>query len=73
MDVEISDELKAAIDKSIQRNEINGKDAAFIYEWALNVELMMAMLDAVKTGMLEIHGVKDGSPTFIKAGHNHVS
>jgi hypothetical protein len=72
MEIEITPELKAAIDKSIQRNEINGKDAAFIYAWVQEVELMMAMLDAVKTGMLEIHGVKDGYPTFIKAGHNHV-
>lgn len=30
MKIEINEELKAAIDKSIQRNEINGKDAAVI-------------------------------------------
>ena len=62
--------LQAAINKSIQRHQINGADAKVIYSWVEGAVCQTEILAALELGLIEFHGVRNGYPTIIKAGSN---
>lgn len=69
--MELNDDIIVTINKSINRNEISRHDAAIIWNWAHETEIRKALLDSVSEGKLEIYGIKDGQPQFIKSNHNY--
>jgi|HubBroStandDraft_1064217.scaffolds.fasta_scaffold498294_1 hypothetical protein len=69
----ISKELKVAVDKSIQRHEIKKADAIAILKAIEDMDVTRGVLNLLEDGVLEIHGIKNGEPTFIEAGTNCAS
>jgi len=69
----LSMQLKAAVNKSIQRHEIPRADATAILKAIETMDVARGVLNLLEEGVLEIRGIKNGEPTFIEAGTNFLS
>lgn len=64
--------LEDAVQKNIERHEMNGTDAAKIWDWINKIETAHAALEVVKLRELEILLAPNGEPAFVKSGTNYV-